>query len=115
LVAIFGIVYDPKEAQISIATVRRICDVRDWSWGLVVPRGLVALALGFCGFAIWKSVKDDRDKEFMKAAITETLPPTPEVINQIYVQMQHVAQDKYAVSDYSNVSDGMVIFLGRGA
>jgi hypothetical protein len=113
LVAIFGIVYDPKEAKISLPAVKSICDLRDWSLRLAVPRGLVLLALSICGFAIWKSANDDRDKEFMKAAITDTLAATPDVINKIFLQMNQVAKDRYTVLDYSNVSDGMVIFLRR--
>jgi hypothetical protein len=111
LVAIVGIVYDPKEAQISVTAVKRICDLRDRS--LTVARGLVLLAVSILGFAIWKSYNDNRDKEFVKAAITETLAATPDVINEIYRQMKQVAKDRYSVLDYSNVSDGMVIFLRR--
>jgi hypothetical protein len=113
LVAIFGIVYDPKEAKISVTVVKRICDLRDWSLDLAIPRGLVFLALIICGFAILKSANDERDKKFMKAAITGTLAATPHVINEIYLQMNQVAKDRYTVLDYSNVSDGMVIFLRR--
>jgi hypothetical protein len=111
IVAIIGIVYDPKEARISTTVVQSICDLKDRSLALAVPRGLILLALGICAFAIWKSVNDERDKEFVNAAITETLGATPDVISDIYTQMKQIAQDKYSVVDYSNVSDGMVIFL----
>lgn len=114
LVAIGGVVYDPKEARISVSVVKRICNLGKWdSLDSVVPRVLIFLALSICGLAILKSAKDDHDKEFMKAAITQTLAATPDVINKIYDQMKEVAKDRYTVFDYSNVSDGMVIFLRR--
>src|SRR5437879_6549715 len=46
LVAICGIVYDPKDARISVAAVKRICDLRSWSLESAAPRVLIFIALG---------------------------------------------------------------------
>jgi hypothetical protein len=112
LVAIVGVVYDPKAPPpAAVSTLKRIFDRHDRSREILVPRALVILAIGICGFAIFKSVNDEFDKQFTTNALTETLTPTPELIGQVSTQMEEVAKARYKLKDYWTDSNGMVILL----
>jgi hypothetical protein len=111
LVAILATIYDPKEGSISQELIRRTFDPKKWERKSVPTLALIIAALVIMGLAIMKSVKDDDDKEFMRTAITETIPTAPDTIKAIFNKMKAVAGPKYTVFDYSNVDNGMVIFL----
>src|SRR5262245_63489911 len=105
LVAILAALYDPKDGSL------RTINLKKWDRKSAPTLGLIIAATTICIFAIMKAVNDHDEKEFMKSAITETIPTTSKTINVVYEKVKAVAQPKYIPCDYATVDNGMVIFL----
>src|SRR5262249_39627002 len=113
VVAIILALYDPREENsISMKeSFKRLVDISNLNTKIWAQRGLIFFALIICAIAIYKGYDDNNQKELVKSSVTETLNPTPTIINQIYDDVKKMKnKDGYHV-DYSNNADGMVIYI----